>query len=182
MPSFCYLAHQNLSNTSFINRVLEHEHDPEQHTPVTESFADETQANLVAQDEIYDHAFQQLAGVPRVAYKMVLVVRSDLNMSVGKVAAQCSHAAVALYKRLVLGNPNLLADWEHEGQKKVVVSCKSEEELNTLEKKAISISLPCHTIKDAGRTEVAPGSKTVLVVLGPDYIVDQVTGSLSLLH
>lgn len=161
---------------------MEHEHEPEHHAPITDAFADETQANLLAQDEIYDHAFQQLAGVPRVAYKMVLVVRSDLNMSVGKVAAQCSHAAVALYKRLVLGNPNLLADWEHEGQKKIVVSCKSEDELNALEKKAVSISLPCHTIKDAGRTEVAPGSKTVLVVLGPDYIVDQVTGSLSLLH
>lgn len=162
---------------------MEHIGDPQHHAPVTDSFLDATAAaNLLVQDQIYDHAFQRLAVEPSVSHKMVLVVRSDLNMSTGKIAAQCSHAAVAIYKRLMVGNPNLLAEWEHEGQKKIVVSCKSEEELNALEKKAVSISLPCHTVKDAGRTEVSPGSKTVLVVIGPDYIVDQVTGPLSLLH
>lgn len=138
--------------------------------------------SLKAQDLIYDHAFQQLAEVPAVYHKMVLVVRKDLNMSVGKIAAQCSHAAIGLYKRLLGGNPKLLSDWEREGQKKVVVSCQSEADLNELEKKAISISLPCQIIRDAGRTEIAPGSKTVFAVLGPDYIVDQVTGGLPLLH
>jgi PTH2 family peptidyl-tRNA hydrolase len=162
--------------------VLEHEGDPGHHEPVTAAFANSMSASLKAQDAIYDHAFMQLAEVPTVDHKMVLVVRKDLNMSVGKVAAQCSHAAIAIYKRLSTGNPKLLSDWEREGQKKVVVSCNSESELNELEKRAVSISLPCQTIRDAGRTEIAAGSKTVLVVLGPDYIVDQVTGTLHLLH
>jgi PTH2 family peptidyl-tRNA hydrolase len=176
------IATGNRAADEAISWVLEHADDPVHHEPVTAAFSDSMSASLKAQDLIYDHAFQQLAEVPTVYHKMVLVVRKDLNMSVGKVAAQCSHAAIGIYKRLYSGNPKLLNEWEHEGQKKVVVSCNSEAELNELEKKAISISLPCQIIKDAGRTEIAPGSKTVLAVLGPDYIVDQVTGGLSLLH
>jgi PTH2 family peptidyl-tRNA hydrolase len=133
-------------------------------------------------EDIYDKAFSQLGGVNTVDHKMVLVVRRDLGMSVGKIAAQCSHGAIAIYKRMMAGNPKLLADWEREGQKKVVVSCSSESELNDLERKAVSISVPCQAIRDAGRTEIAAGSKTVLAVLGPDYLVDQVTGKLPLLH
>ena len=32
-------------------------------------------------------------------YKMVLLVRTDLGMAKGKVAAQCAHAALACYKK-----------------------------------------------------------------------------------
>ncbi|XP_078681217.1 peptidyl-tRNA hydrolase 2, mitochondrial-like isoform X2 [Branchiostoma floridae x Branchiostoma belcheri] len=41
-------------------------------------------------------------------YKMVFVVRQDLKMGKGKVAAQCSHAAVSLYKKMSRSNPDLL--------------------------------------------------------------------------
>ncbi|PIK56816.1 putative peptidyl-tRNA hydrolase 2, mitochondrial [Apostichopus japonicus] len=44
------------------------------------------------------------------AYKMVLVVRQDLKMGKGKVAAQCSHAAVGCYKRAVSEKPDTLRD------------------------------------------------------------------------
>ncbi|MCD7465769.1 hypothetical protein HAX54_001878, partial [Datura stramonium] len=33
-------------------------------------------------------------------FKMVLVVRNDLKMGKGKIAAQCSHATLGLYKKL----------------------------------------------------------------------------------
>nr|CAH0105900.1 unnamed protein product [Daphnia galeata] len=33
-------------------------------------------------------------------FKLVLVVRNDLKMGKGKIAAQCSHAAVAAYKQV----------------------------------------------------------------------------------
>ena len=35
---------------------------------------------------------------------MVIVVRTDLKMGKGKIAAQCSHAAVAAYKSLLRYN------------------------------------------------------------------------------
>ena len=42
--------------------------------------------------------------------------------------------------------------------------------------------LPTHVVRDAGRTEVAPGSLTVLAVgPGPVALIDSVTGSLRLL-
>lgn len=135
-PSFGGNSHDlsiSIANRSMKCRILEHQGDPEHHAPISSAFANSVAASLKAQDAIYDHAFMQLAEVPTVNHKMVLVVRKDLNMSVGKVAAQCSHAAIAIYKRLMAGNPNLLADWEREGQKKVVVCCNSEAELNELD-------------------------------------------------
>ncbi|KAG9051584.1 hypothetical protein FS837_004094 [Tulasnella sp. UAMH 9824] len=48
--------------------------------------------------------------------KMVLVVRSDLGMTKGKIAAQCGHATLACYKALQKSNPALLAHWERIGQ------------------------------------------------------------------
>jgi len=43
------------------------------------------------------------------------------------------------------------------------------------------MSLPFYTVHDAGRTEVAAGSATVLAIAGPEGMVDQVTGQLRLL-
>lgn len=38
-----------------------------------------------------------MAGDPE--YKMVMVVRNDLKMGKGKACAQCSHAAVSIWRR-----------------------------------------------------------------------------------
>ena len=53
--------------------------------------------------------------------KMVLVVRTDLNMGKGKAAAQCAHAAVDLYKKSLKLTPKLLKQWETFGQAKVAL-------------------------------------------------------------
>jgi PTH2 family peptidyl-tRNA hydrolase len=114
--------------------------------------------------------------------KLVLVVRTDLGMTKGKIAAQCSHATLACYKALKAANSPVLARWERLGQAKVSVQVKSEEELLVLQAQAVSLGLCAKVIHDAGRTQIASGSATVLGVgPGPRSVVDQVTGGLKLL-
>lgn len=58
---------------------------------------------------------------------------------------------------------------------------KSEDELTVLQAQAMSLGLCARVIHDAGRTQIAAGSATVLGLLGPKSVVDQVTGQLKLL-
>ncbi|EEA20183.1 hypothetical protein TMatcc_000164 [Talaromyces marneffei ATCC 18224] len=115
--------------------------------------------------------------------KLVLVVRTDLGMGKGKIAAQCSHATLACYKYYFSKAPNspILKRWERGGQAKVALQVKSEEEMLVLQAQAMSLGLCARVIQDAGRTQIASGSRTVLGVLGPKTVVDQVTGHLKLL-
>ncbi|CAI9108699.1 OLC1v1008370C1 [Oldenlandia corymbosa var. corymbosa] len=114
-------------------------------------------------------------------FKMVLVVRNDLKMGKGKIAAQCSHATLGLYKKILDRAPKALNRWEMCGQVKVVVKIESEDEMLTLQERAKSLHLPTHITIDAGRTQIAPNSRTVMCVLGPADMVDDVTGGLKLL-
>jgi peptidyl-tRNA hydrolase, PTH2 family len=131
--------------------------------------------------------------------KLILAVRTDLGMTkgssfglispphqlidIGKIAAQCSHATLACYKYLVGHAPSagLLRRWERNGQPKIALQVKSEDELFVLQAQAMSLGLCARVIHDAGRTQIAAGSATVLGVLGPKSVVDQVTGGLKLL-
>ncbi|XP_007946051.1 peptidyl-tRNA hydrolase 2, mitochondrial [Orycteropus afer afer] len=114
-------------------------------------------------------------------YKMILVVRNDLKMGKGKVAAQCSHAAVSAYKQIQRRNPELLKEWEYCGQPKVVVKAPDEETLVELLTHAKMLGLTVSLIQDAGRTQIEPGSRTVLGIgPGPADLIDKVTGHLKL--
>lgn len=114
-------------------------------------------------------------------FKMILVVRNDLKMGKGKVAAQCSHAAVTAYRQVQRRNPELLRQWEYCGQPKVVVKAPDEDTLIDLLSRAKEVGLPVSLIQDAGRTQIAPGSRTVLGI-GPGQadLVDRITGDLKL--
>jgi PTH2 family peptidyl-tRNA hydrolase len=132
------------------------------------------------------HGKEQTHDVEKLAekfedFKMVLVVRNDLKMGKGKVAAQCSHATLGLYKKVFHRAPKALQRWEMCSQVKVVTKVESEEEMLSLQNRAKSMKLPCHITIDAGRTQIAPNSRTVMAILGPSHLVDEVTGSLKLL-
>jgi len=103
---------------------------------------------------------------------------------VGKIAAQCSHATLACYKYFLSHSPAspILQRWERQGQAKVALQVKSEEELETLQAQAVSLGLCAQVIYDAGRTQIASGSATVLGVgPAPKSQIDRVTGHLKLL-
>lgn len=137
--------------------------------------------------------------------KLVLVVRTDLGMTkgkqelgiaspkrfrsltgifTGKIGAQCGHATLACYKQFLRTAPNspILRRWERSGQMKVALQIKSEDELEMLQAQALSLGLVAQIIHDAGRTQIASGSATVLGIgPAPKSIIDQVTGNLKLL-
>jgi PTH2 family peptidyl-tRNA hydrolase len=91
---------------------------------------------------------------------------------------------LACYKHFLKHTPNssLLRRWERTGQAKVALQVKGEEELELLQAQALSLGLVAHIIHDAGRTQIASGSATVLGIgPAPKSVIDQVTGSLKLL-
>ncbi|KAI7869943.1 peptidyl-tRNA hydrolase [Spinellus fusiger] len=113
---------------------------------------------------------------------MVFVVRSDLGMTKGKIAAQCGHATLACYKSVKQSNPEILRAWECSGQAKIALKASSEDELDMLQAIALSHQLTAQSIRDAGRTQIAAGSKTVLGIgPGPIELINEVTGHLKLL-
>lgn len=114
-------------------------------------------------------------------FKMVLVVRNDLKMGKGKIAAQCSHATLGLYKKLLRRAPKSLNRWEMCAQPKVVLKVETEEDMLVLQERAKSLNLPNHITIDAGKTQIAPNSRTVMAILGPIEVVDDVTGGLKLM-
>ena len=107
---------------------------------------------------------------------MVIVVRTDLGMSKGKVAAQCAHAAVACYKKALKQSPEYVQRWEAFGQAKVALKADGGEEvLNDLKLKAKAEQLATYIVRDAGRTQVEFGAATVLGIgPGPAQLVDKV--------
>lgn len=114
--------------------------------------------------------------------KMVLVVREDLKMGKGKIASQCSHATLMAYKSGLKLNPNVIQAWESLGQPKVVLKAPNIEEIEKLIKVAKDEGVITSMVRDAGRTQVNPGSITVLAVgPGATTSVDKVTGHLKLL-
>ncbi|WP_435159559.1 peptidyl-tRNA hydrolase Pth2 [Haladaptatus sp. DFWS20] len=110
--------------------------------------------------------------------KQAIVARTDIGMGRGKLAAQVAHASLSAYEET---GRKARKRWKGEGQKKVVVKASSEKEIFQLAEKARAEGLPHAVIRDAGHTQLDPGTVTALAV-GPadDDLVDRVTGDLSL--
>lgn len=96
-----------------MNWLLEHADEPLPSSPLTAPSAGG------ATGAVHQHQEQQV--------KMVIVVRRDLGMGKGKIAAQCAHAAVDLYRQLSRHGQTqqvqslLLQQWEANGEPKIVV-------------------------------------------------------------
>jgi len=114
--------------------------------------------------------------------KQVIVVRQDLEMGKGKLAVQVAHAAVEGYIEAFKHKPEWVEEWLKQGQKKVVVKVSSLEELMNIFNEARKHKLPTCIIRDAGKTQLKPGTITC-IALGPapSRILDEITGKLKLL-
>jgi len=115
-------------------------------------------------------------------FKQVILVRTDIKMSRGKLAAQVAHAAVTAAFDAYRKRQEWFERWFEEGQKKVILKGGSEEDLLLYYGKAKDMGLPVAIIRDAGHTELPAGTLTTVGIgPGPSEIIDKVTGELRLL-
>ena len=113
-----------------------------------------------------------------MSYKQVLLIRTDLQLPKGKAAAQSAHASV---EAVLKSDAKIVKAWRQEGMAKIVLKVKDEKELVSYFQQAKEAGLAVCLITDAGRTVIAPGTKTC-VGIGPDEEekIDEITGKLGL--
>lgn len=97
-------------------------------------------------------------------YVMYLIVRTDLKMSKGKIAAQCGHAVQWL---VINGLQNKSFKEYLKGcYAKICLKIPSETEMDKISGYCYHKRINHYQVIDAGRTQVPVNSKTVLGV-GP---------------
>ena len=110
--------------------------------------------------------------------KQVILVRTDLRMDKGKMAAQVAHASVEATLQSDHGD---VEDWRMDGMKKIVLKVGNIRELVKFHKLAKQHRLVSALITDAGHTFFKRPTKTC-VGIGPadEGEIDAVTGDLSM--
>eukprot|EP00808_Paulinella_micropora_P012254 g17498.t1 len=151
-------------------------------TTEPKSYAKDIMTLRTDEPKSYAKAADNGADTGKGPMKLLLAVRTDLKMGKGKIAAQCGHAAVGAYQACGRHRPKTLRAWELNGAAKIAVKVADEEELTTLARSAEQLYLLTYIVHDAGRTQIAPNSKTVLAIgPGPVETVDKVAAHLKLL-
>lgn len=113
--------------------------------------------------------------------KQAIIIRSDLGMGKGKMAGQTAHASVSAYALARSRDPDSAKEWEEEGQKKIVLKVSGEGELLSLYER-MKREMPCALIRDAGKTQLEPGTITCFGA-GPadESVINKYTKDLKLL-
>jgi peptidyl-tRNA hydrolase, PTH2 family len=115
-------------------------------------------------------------------FKQVIIVRRDVNMGTGKIAAQVAHAAVMGAEKVKASRRNWFSSWFAAGQAKVVVKVKNIEELMEVRKQAEELFLPVVQVQDSGLTQIPSGTITCVGIgPAPSELVDKITLGLKLL-
>jgi peptidyl-tRNA hydrolase len=113
--------------------------------------------------QVYNVEIPPLPGADKLpAAAMRLLLNGDAGMSLGKAIAQASHAVLILFRHLhdshLLPLKEELGVWE-EGERKICVGLEKGERFREID------NLPyVARVRDAGLTEVVPGTHTVLIV------------------
>ena len=80
------------------------------------------------------------------------------------MAAQAAHASV---KAVLNSDKKVIQEWNDEGMAKIVLKTENEKSLLKLLQEAKDHGIKTALITDAGKTVVAPGTKTCIGI-GPD--------------
>ena len=115
-------------------------------------------------------------------FKQVIIVRRDVNMGTGKIAAQVAHAAVMGAEKVKVARSKWFNSWFASGQAKVVVKVKNIEELMDVRTRAEQLNLPVVQVQDSGLTQIPSGTITCIGIgPAPSALIDKVTIELKLL-
>lgn len=111
--------------------------------------------------------------------KQAIVIRTDLKMGKGKIAAQVAHASISAF----LHATEIARErWVAGGMAKIVLKVSSESELSKIHAAAKRAKLPSEMIIDRGLTQIEPGTATAAGIgPGDDDAIDKITGKLKLL-
>jgi PTH2 family peptidyl-tRNA hydrolase len=137
-----------------------------------------------------------------VKTKQIIVVRRDLKMKHGKMAAQVAHAAMSFLTRegrvgwqadmlndvfmndddAIDKHNGAIRDWLANSFTKVVLGVDSEEELREILAKAEESGVMAHLVVDNGRTVFNNILTPTCLALGPDWneALDELVGHLKL--
>jgi PTH2 family peptidyl-tRNA hydrolase len=114
--------------------------------------------------------------------KQAIIVRKDLDLGTGKLAAQVAHASLMSYFEAEKIDKGVAKEWLASGEKKIVLKVNDEKALRKLNEAFKYKGFPCALVTDAGLTQVPPGTVTALGV-GPWKAkeIDFFTSALKLL-
>lgn len=116
-------------------------------------------------------------------YKQVIVIRTDIGMKTGKKCAQACHASISAAEESRKHDLSAYNAWKRlSGQRKIVLKIRGQDEIESLFREVKSDNIPCYLVKDAGLTQLEPGTITALGI-GPfnSEKIDKHTGNLKLL-
>ncbi len=127
-------------------------------------------------------AFTLLRRCTHMEFKQCIVVRTDLKMGRGKTCAQVAHASLGAAEVAMRRAEEWYREWKRAGEKKVVLRGESLRQLQEVYARASAMGLPCFIVRDAGLTQLPPGTVTAVAVgPAPAEQVDRITGELRLL-
>jgi len=111
--------------------------------------------------------------------KQAILIRQDLKLPKGKIAAQVAHASVEAVLR---SKKDKVKEWRKEGMAKIVLKVANLKEIHKYNQLAKDAGLTTAVITDAGKTVVMPGTVTC-VAIGPDQDedIDAIISELKLL-
>jgi PTH2 family peptidyl-tRNA hydrolase len=112
-------------------------------------------------------------------YKQAILIRQDLKLPKGKMAAQAAHASV---EAVLKCDKKIVSAWRDIGMMKVALKVADEKELHKYIQIAKDDGIVTSTITDAGHTVVDPGTVTCGAI-GPDESkkIDKIINQLKLM-
>lgn len=95
--------------------------------------------------------------------RIYLIVNSDLQMSMGKIASQTAHGMQYIMEYYLKHDHKYkeYCDYKSEGSTKIILKASEKKLLELYHKYPDQ----CFLVMDAGKTELQPGSITVLAFL-----------------